>query len=65
MRSCSGANPATPCRESKKSGGAGEHPQQALVAARGVGDLPDAVERLVARVLAHAQDRLGLVDDNY
>ena len=43
---------------------AGEDPQQARVGARGVGDLADAVQRLVPRVRPHAQDRLGLVDDD-
>jgi hypothetical protein len=44
--------------------GAGEQPQQPLVGAGGVANLPDAVERLVPRVSPHAQDRLGLVDDD-
>jgi hypothetical protein len=46
-------------------GGTREQPQEAVVRAGRVGDLADAIERLVARVLAHAQDRLGLVDDDH
>ena len=42
----------------------GEHPQQPGVGAGGVRNLPDPVQRLVARVLAHAQDGLRLVDDD-
>ncbi len=41
-----------------------EDPEQPGIAAGRVGDLPDPVERLVARVLPHAEDGLGLVDDD-
>ena len=42
--------------------GAGEQPQHPWVGAGGIGDLADAVERLVTGVRAHAQDRLGFID---
>ena len=43
---------------------AGEDPEQPGVRAGGIGDLANAVQRLVPRVLPHPQDRLGLVDDD-
>ena len=43
---------------------AGEDPEQAVVAGGFVADLPDAVERLAPHVAAHAQDGLGLVDND-
>ena len=41
---------------------AGEQPEHPWIGAGRIGDLTDAVERLVAGVRAHAQDRLRLVD---
>jgi hypothetical protein len=64
MRSCSGCEALHAARRVEEVGRPREDPQEALVAIGGVEDLADPVERLSPHVLPHAQDGLGLVDDD-